>query len=67
MVIVDTYSQRSFVILLRKKSDAAGELMKWIPQMELQTGKQLKRLRFDNEGEFFSGQFSEWLGLRGVV
>ena len=41
--------------------------MKWIPQVELQTRKQLKKLRSDNGGEFFSGKFSEWLGLRGVV
>ena len=59
MVIVDTYSQRSFVILLRKKSDAAEELMKWIPQVELQIGKQLKLLRSDNGGEFFVGKFSD--------
>ena len=67
MVIVDTYSQRSFVILLSKKSNVAEALMMWIPQVELQTGKQLKRLRSDNGGEFFSNKFSEWLGLRGVV
>ena len=67
MVIVDTYSQRAFVTLLAKKSDAAEALMRWIPQVELQTGKQLKRLRSDNGGEFFSGKFTDWLSLRGVV
>ena len=41
--------------------------MVWIPQAELQTGKQLKRLHSDNGGEFFSNEFSKWLGLRGVV
>ena len=29
MVIVDTFSQRFFVVLLAKKSDAAMELMRW--------------------------------------
>ena len=38
MVIVDTYSQRFFVVLLAKKSDAAAELMRWIPRVEVQTG-----------------------------
>ena len=45
MVIVDTHTQRSFVKLLAKKSDAADVLMRWITQVELQTGKKLKRLR----------------------
>ena len=67
MVIVDTFSQRSFVKLLTKKSDAADVLMRWIPQVELQTGKKLKRLRSDNGGEFLSGKFTDWLSLRGVV
>ena len=38
MVIVDVFTQRFFVILLAKKSDAAAELMRWIPRVEVQTG-----------------------------
>ena len=41
--------------------------MRWIPHVELQTGRKLKRLRFDNGGEFLSGKFTVWLSLRGVV
>ena len=67
MVIVDTFSQRSFVELLAKKSDAADVLMRWIPQVETQTGRKLKRLRSDNGGEFLSGKFTDWLSLRGTV
>ena len=48
MVIADTYTQRFFVILLAKKSDAAAELMRWIPRVEVQTGRRLHRLRSDN-------------------
>lgn len=67
MVIVDTYSQRAFVKLLAKKSDVAGVLMRWIRQVELQTGKKLKRLRSDNDGKFLSGEFKDWLSLKGVT
>ena len=67
MVLVDTYSQRSFVYLLAKKSDAAEVIMRWVVMVELQTGKKLKRLRSDNGGEFLSGKFKEWLSERGVV
>ena len=35
MVIVDAFSQRFFVILLAKKSDATAALMRWIPQVEV--------------------------------
>ena len=65
MVIVDTYSQRSFVILLAKKSEVAAELMKWISLVETLTGKKLKRLRSDNGGEFLSEKIQDWMKLRG--
>ena len=67
MVIVDTFSQRSFVKLLSKKSDAADVLMRWILLVETLTGKKLKRLRSDNGGEFLSGKFTNWLSLRGTT
>ena len=67
MVIVDTFSQRFFVVLLARKSDAAGALMRWIPQAEVQTGRKLHRLRSDNGGEFLSADFTDWLSLRGVT
>lgn len=38
------------------KSDAAAELMKWIPLVETLTRKKLKRLRIDNGGEFLAGK-----------
>ena len=50
MVIVDTFSQRSFVKLLPKKSDAADVLMSWLPLVETLTSKKLKRPRSDNGG-----------------
>ena len=67
MVIVHTFSQRSFVKVLAKKSGAANVLMRWIPQVELQIGKKLKRLRSDNGGEFLSRKFMDRLSLWGVV
>lgn len=58
MLIMDTYSQRIFIKLLRKKSDAADALMRWILQVEVQTGKKLKVLRSDN-GENSSPMLSQ--------
>ena len=67
MVIVDTFSQRFFVILLAKKSDAAAAVMRWIPQVEVQTGRKLQRLRSDNGEEFLANDFIDWLSLLGVT
>ena len=67
MVIVDTFSERFFVVLLARKSDAADALMRWIPQAEVQTGRKLHRLRSDNGGEFVSADFTEKLSLRSVT
>ena len=57
MVIVDTFSQRFFVVLLANKSDAAAELMRWIPRVEVQTGQKLHRLRSDNWGRISCSRF----------
>ena len=43
MVLIDTYN-RSWVKLLAKKSDAAEVLRRWIPMMENQCGRKLRRL-----------------------
>ena len=67
MVIVDTFSQRFFVILLAKKSNAATALMRWIPRVEVQTSQRLHRLRSDNGGEFLANDLTDWLNLRGVT
>ena len=39
MVIVDTFSQRSFVKLLTKKSDAADVLMRWYLRWSCKPGR----------------------------
>ena len=67
MLIMDTFSQRVFIKLLRHKSDAADILMRWIPRVEVETGKKAKVLRSDNEGEFISDAFSDWLSLRSTT
>ena len=67
MVIVDTFSQRFFVVLLARKSDVAAALMRWIPRVEVETGRKLHILRSDNGGEFLSDDFTDWLSLRGVT
>ena len=48
MVIIDTYTQCMFVILLRRKSDVEEALKRWIAQAEVQTSRKLNRLRSDN-------------------
>ena len=66
MLLIDTFSRRSWVKLLAKKSDAAEVLRRWIPMMENQCGRKLRRLRSDDGGEFISNDFKNWLELRGT-
>ena len=66
MVLIDTFSRRSWVKLLAKKSNAAEVLRRWIPIMENQCGRKLRVLRSDNGGEFISNEFKNWLELRGT-
>ena len=57
MVLIDTFSRKSWVKLLAEKSDAAGVLKRWILVMENQCQRKLRSLRSDNGGEFISNDF----------
>ena len=59
MVLVDTFSRRSWVELLGKKSEAAGVLERWIPLVENQCDMKLKKIRSDNGGEFIPNWFRD--------
>ena len=66
MVLIDTFSRRSWVKLLAKKSDAAEVRRRGIPILENQCGRNLRVLRSDNGGEFFSNEFKNCMELRGI-
>ena len=54
---IDDYSRKVWVYFLKNKSKAYVKFKKWKAEMENQTGRKIKCLRFDNGTEYKDGEF----------
>jgi hypothetical protein len=67
MVIVDDYSRKTWVYLLKEKSDALATFKQFVVMAERESDRKVKAVRSDRGGEFTSGAFKEYckgLGIR---
>ncbi|WJX64387.1 hypothetical protein P8452_49170 [Trifolium repens] len=64
--IIDDYSRRVWVHIIKNKSDTFEKFKEWHTLIENQTGTKLKVLRTDNGLEFVSEQFNEFCRLKGI-
>jgi len=64
--IIDDYSRRVWIFVLKNKSDTFEKFKEWHTLIENQTGTKLKGLRTDNALEFVSEQFNEFCRLKGI-
>ena len=65
-VLVDDFSRKSSVMLLKDKGEAAGRLKEWKAIVENERGLKLVSLRTDNGKEFTSAALRTWLKEKGV-
>jgi transposase InsO family protein len=66
LLLVDDMSRFMWVTLLCSKADTPATIMMFQAREEHRTGKKLKVLRTDNEGEFTSVQFGEYCAREGI-
>ncbi|GJS21073.1 retrovirus-related pol polyprotein from transposon TNT 1-94 [Tanacetum coccineum] len=59
LYIVDDYSRRVWVYILRFKHEAFGKFKEWKQLVENQTGRKVKKLRTDNGLEFCNQEFEQ--------
>ncbi|KAL2235906.1 UNVERIFIED_CONTAM: Retrovirus-related Pol polyprotein from transposon TNT 1-94 [Sesamum indicum] len=64
--IIDNFSRKVFVFLMRHKSEVFEKFKKWKIFVENQTGKKLKSLRTDNGLEFCNKSFSDMCEEFGI-
>ncbi|KAL2251634.1 UNVERIFIED_CONTAM: Retrovirus-related Pol polyprotein from transposon TNT 1-94 [Sesamum indicum] len=64
--IIDNYSRKVFVFLMKQKSDVFEKFQSWKNLVENQTGFKLRALRTDNGLEFCNKQFSELCEKYGI-
>jgi len=66
MSIIDDYSRRVWVYILKNKSDAFGKFKEWHTLIENQIETKLKVLRTNNGLKFVSEQFNEFCRKGGI-
>jgi transposase InsO family protein len=64
---VDDFSKKSWVYLLRHKSEVLDNFKVWIKMAERQCGKKVKTIRSDNGGEYVSKEFRDYTENLGIV
>ncbi|GJS09741.1 retrovirus-related pol polyprotein from transposon TNT 1-94 [Tanacetum coccineum] len=65
--IVDDYSRRVWVYILRFKHEAYGKFKEWKQLVENQTGRTVKKLRTDNGLEFCNWEFKQLCTESGIA
>lgn len=65
--IIDDYSEKTWVFLLKHKSEALSRFFEWYTLLENQVGRKLKGLSTDNGMEFCSGEFNEFCSNLGIL
>ncbi|GKC88028.1 retrovirus-related pol polyprotein from transposon TNT 1-94, partial [Tanacetum coccineum] len=65
--IVDDYSRRVWVYILRFKHEAFGKFKEWKQLVENQTGRTIKKLKTDNGLEFCNREFMQLCIKSGIA
>ncbi|GJX70933.1 retrovirus-related pol polyprotein from transposon TNT 1-94 [Tanacetum coccineum] len=63
---IDDYSKRCWVYPIKKKSDVFEVFKVYKAQVELDSGKKIKCLRTDNEGEYTGDEFDTFCKQKGI-
>ncbi|KAL0437710.1 UNVERIFIED_CONTAM: Retrovirus-related Pol polyprotein from transposon TNT 1-94 [Sesamum radiatum] len=66
ITFTDDHSQYGYVYLMRYKSEAFGRFKEYRLEVENQTNRKLKSLRWDRGGEYLSGEFIDYLKENGI-
>lgn len=61
LVLVDDYSRRTFIYMLKHKSETFKKFRAFKSFVENQSGHKIKRFRTDNGTEFCSNEFNRFL------
>ena len=67
LLLMDNYSNASWVLPLRAKADAPAEFEVWAAKMENGTGSMIKAVMFDNAKELVAGKMREYYEHKGFI
>ena len=67
ITFTDDYSRYGYVYLMKQKSEAFEKFKESRAEVENQLGKHIKGIRSDHGGEYFLGDFKDYLTQNGIV
>ena len=67
MTMVDDFSRKVWVYLLKSKDEAFETFKTWKQLVENKTKKKIKVLRTDNGLEYLSDQFNKFCSNEGII
>ena len=67
MSLIDDYSRRVWVYVLKHKDQVFGKFREWKSLVENQTGLKVKKLRTDNGLEFCNQEFDSYCADHGIA
>ena len=67
VTFIDDCSHYTTVYMLKKKSEVLDKFKEFVESSERLIGKQVKKLRSDNGGEYISEEFAEYFKSRGIL
>lgn len=66
MSLIDDYSRKTWIYILKEKSEAFEKFKEWCTEVELEKGCKVKCLRTDNGLEYLSREFVSFCKQRGI-
>ncbi|MDM1625959.1 transposase family protein, partial [Escherichia coli] len=63
---IDDHTRKVWVYSMKEKGEVCGHFQKFKAMVEKEKGMQIKCLRFDGGGEYFSNEFSDFLRDQGI-
>lgn len=66
MFLIDDFSRKTWIYILKAKSEAFGKLKEWCNEVELEKGCKVKCLRIDNGLEYLSRDFDDFCKQKGI-
>ena len=67
LTLIDDYSRKVWVFILKTKDESFERFKEWKAMVELQIGRNVKKLRTDNGWEFFKFDFEKFCQTEGIV
>ena len=67
LTFIDDKTRMTFVYFIKHKNEVFGKFLEFKAYVEKQTGKRIKTLRSDNDGEYVSHKLATYLKTRGIA